>query len=72
MENKPNNPSAFPTHPDSNIIDEGMTLRDYFASKAMQATINQMLSREYSAWEDDAVVEYSYRIADLMLKQREL
>lgn len=42
MENKPNNPSAFPTNPDSNIIDEGMTLRDYLTAKAMQATLTNV------------------------------
>ena len=44
---------------------EGMTLRDYFAAKAMQALIEKY---------DESPVEISleaYEIADAMLKQRE-
>jgi hypothetical protein len=43
MSNKPENPKAFPWHSndykppfDMNMYNEGMTLRDYFAAKAMQ------------------------------------
>ena len=44
---------------------EGMTLRDYFAAKAMQALIEK---------HDESPVEISleaYEIADAMLKERE-
>ena len=44
---------------------EGMTLRDYFAAKAMQALIEKY---------DESPVEISleaYEIADAMLKERE-
>lgn len=58
---------AFPT--DSYDIDrqttvreEGMTLRDYFAAKAMQ-----MLRNDFSA---EWVAKRSYEIADAMLKER--
>jgi hypothetical protein len=44
---------------------EGMTLRDYFAAKAMQA----LLGYEESTLENDAQV--SYMMADAMLKARE-
>ena len=58
---------AFP----SNYLSEqyqGMTLRDYFAAKAMQGIL--------ASWEKDAcmyqeVVEISYELADEMLKVRD-
>ena len=49
---------------------EGMTLRDYFAAKAMQG---------FCVREDDAslfslsiLAEHSYDLADAMLKEREI
>lgn len=74
--NKPENPSAFPTTKNEYINNSydlptiglfgGMTLRDYFAAKAMQSYINQ------ANWSDDQCSRFSYRIADSMLKQREI
>lgn len=52
--------------------DEGMTLRDYFAAKAMQAMISnpQMIDND-----SDAAVNYAasaaYKFSDAMLKARE-
>jgi hypothetical protein len=72
-----NNPPAFPTsheEPDDynghnngkkTVIDQGMTMRDYFAAKAMQA----LLGYEESTLENDA--EVAYKMADAMLKARE-
>ena len=62
---------AFPTeintehfsHP-STIYNTGMTLRDYFAAKAMQAFIEK-----YSHESD--VSRNAYKFADAMLKARE-
>jgi len=57
----------------------GMTLRDYLANSAMQASLTspelmQVVSKkglqDGSAF--DAVARVSYKIADAMLKQREL
>jgi hypothetical protein len=48
------------------ITEQGMTLRDYFAAKAMQALIEKY---------DESPVEISleaYEFADAMLKQREV
>ena len=57
---------AFPAHHfDLAEGEHGMTLRDYFAAKAMQALIEKY---------DESPVEISleaYEIADAMLKQRE-
>ena len=47
---------------------QGMTLRDYFAAKAMTGLLTAELVGEYS---NEHVAEISYRIADAMLKARE-
>jgi hypothetical protein len=48
---------------------DGMSLRDYFAAKAMQA----MVSSEYATMVSvDTWSKDSYRIADAMLKAREV
>ena len=51
---KPQNPNAFPE----------MTLRDYFAAKAMQAMCK--------LYDPELISKKAYQIADAMLKQREL
>jgi hypothetical protein len=64
---------AFPSHPklatEYGFIAKGMTLRDYFAAKAMQSLIvvyhdDKNLVREYA--------QRAFEIADAMLKAREL
>lgn len=66
---KLNNPAAFPLI-DNNYIQEGMTLRDYFASKAMQSV---MIGIEYNhVKSSEAVAEWAFAVVDAMLKQREL
>jgi hypothetical protein len=60
-----NNTPAFPsTHPHGQ--DEGMTLRDYFAAKAMQGFISR--GGHYECAFDAA---RAYAFADAMLKARE-
>ena len=50
---------------------DGMTLRDYFAAKAMQAlTINKSFVQLYSAG-SSAIAQQAYIVADAMLKARE-
>ena len=46
----------------------GITLRDYFAAKAMQAAIT---SPNLAVFEDDVIAEGAYKIADAMMKARE-
>ena len=46
-------------------IEDGMSLRDYFAAKAMEGMI---MTQTYN---DDAIAKYAYKIADAMLKARE-
>jgi len=47
---------------------QGMTLRDYFAAKAMTGLLTAEIVGEYS---NEHVAEIAYRIADAMLKARE-
>ena len=46
----------------------GMSLRDYFAAKAMEGH----LSNPYTYNDPDIVAKSAYEVADAMLKQREL
>ena len=82
-----NNPPAFPTshqEPDDynghnnskkTVIDQGMTLRDYFAAQAMtgaqvwDAVINGK-NAQFSAG-TEKLAEVAYAVADQMLKARE-
>ena len=58
-----NNPNAFPVFFEG--YQDGMTLRDYFAAKAM--------ANEYTQHNNnpDKVAEWAYAVADAMLKARE-
>ena len=47
---------------------QGMTLRDYFAAKAMQAIVSKEVS--HVSWVDE-YAKNSYKMADAMLKARE-
>jgi hypothetical protein len=71
-----NNPPAFPTSnwqkitPMASGYNEGMTLRDYFAARALQNFRDQIGSQSDQEW-FDKVAEGAYRMADAMLKARE-
>jgi len=47
---------------------QGMTLRDYFAAKAMQGYVPIQIDND---WSDTDVAKYSYMLADAMLRARE-
>ena len=65
-----NNPPAFPTGTGVTPYNPGMTLRDYFAAKAMQGAISGCATRgEVVMYSDLAGI--SYGLADAMLKARE-
>jgi len=69
------NPPAFPG-PDTDKHPQGMTLRDYFAAKAMQAYISEpsAIKAINKHWPDEIPKRVSiaaYRFADAMLKVRE-
>lgn len=46
-----------------------MTLRDYFAAKAMQGILAATLTPN-TIWSQDEVAETAYTVADAMLKER--
>ena len=66
------NPSAFPVHAkyeEETVLNEGMTLRDYFAAKAMQGMLTAC-----TGWSEagiERLAKCSYMTADQMLKERE-
>ena len=66
-----NNPPAFPKTPFIEIgtPQNGMTLRDYFAAKALQGFMANKSNPMHFQPEDDA--NWAYLIADAMLKARE-
>lgn len=49
--------------------EQGMTLRDYFAAKAMQAFLDQVGWKSDQKWFDE-IAEGAYRQADAMMKER--
>jgi hypothetical protein len=62
---------AFPCHPGiENSIYDGMTLRDYFAAKAMQGILTATLTPN-TVWSQDEAAETAYKVADAMLKARQ-
>jgi len=69
-----NNPSAFPIVGANTVRSEGMTLRDYFAAKAMQAMIGNpnIQGPDDSSKDFDLFSKRAYRYSDAMLKNREL
>lgn len=73
---KEKNVSAFPAlHLNGH---EGMSLRDYFAAKAMQGMITKYGKPDDYNWQygiedtHDVLSRKCYKIADTMLKQRDL
>ena len=88
MGNKKDGGPAFPAYADlgsrenyasGKTVEQGMSLRDYFAAKAMQAlTQSEQFLREASEWRkidgedvEDAIAGSAYDLADAMLKARE-
>ena len=66
----PENPAAFPDSVSVDHMDglnfsrnKGMTLRDYFAARAM-ATMSP------NEWPPESIARYAYGVADAMLRQR--
>jgi hypothetical protein len=58
---------AFPTSLDFSF-DQGMTLRDYFAAKAMQALLTDSEWRRVVGMNEIAL--FAYKMADEMVKAR--
>jgi len=67
-----NNPPAFPAPAGvAHITEQGMTLRDYFAAKAMQAFMSGWIGRDIYPETDMVIAEHAYSMADAMLMARE-
>jgi hypothetical protein len=66
------NPQAFPTHPDAPLSCDGMTLRDYFAAKAMQCITPILYESFDSGTVHERIAHDAYLFADAMLKAREV
>jgi hypothetical protein len=66
-----NNQPAFPSthHNGWGDPEKGMTLRDYFAAKAMQASIGDSTRPPAYTYADQS--KYAYEMADAMMKARE-
>ena len=64
-----NNPPAFPTGTGVTPYNSGMTLRDYFAAKAIEgASVSAISNIRYH---HDLLAADAYALADAMLKARE-
>lgn len=46
----------------------GVTVRDYFAAKALPALVKSAVDLDHKSW--DATAQHAYVIADAMLKER--
>jgi hypothetical protein len=64
-----NNPPAFPTGTGVAPYNPGMTLRDYFAAKAMQGYCSNQ--QHTSSCTVGLTADCAYEMADAMLKARE-
>jgi len=74
--NNPNNPPAFPVHPDLRPQDvgqpySGMTLRDYFAAAAIQGMLSERSAFTEQARAAEKMEDMAYYVADAMLAERE-
>jgi len=61
-------PHKWETTDGTTIIAKGMTLRDYFAAKAMQGMLSENSGIRYPT---DELVDFAYKVADAMMKARE-
>ena len=63
---------AFPNDPSTYDEGRGMTLRDYFAAKAMQSAYLCWAKHEVVAkhWTTEGIAESAYAMADAMLAAR--
>lgn len=69
MSNIQNGGPAFPDSDGQTNYTGGMTLRDYFAARAMQTMIDNYLEYGYDGYAD--LANDAYTIADAMLAERD-
>ena len=69
--NTPFNPYAFPSHGSmGEVVQEGMSLRDYFAANAMQALMRPEYYEVDTVQGIEAIAANAYDLADAMLRAR--
>lgn len=61
-------PHKWETTDGTTIIAKGMTLRDYFAGRAMQGMLSENSGIRYPT---DELVDFAYKVADAMIFARE-
>lgn len=67
MSNTNTGGTAFPSHGSmGEVAHEGMTLRDYFAAKAMQGMMHDVTNPI-----GEVIASWAYEVADAMLEARE-
>lgn len=72
MQEKYDGGTAFPASALGGLsYTEGMTLRDYFAAKALQGFIAYATAKGIYVPPDDELANASYQLADAMLQARE-
>jgi hypothetical protein len=68
------NPYAFPSETTGHVIQQqrnnGMTLRDWFASQVLEQCIRNAINDD-GGWEPGNVAYHAYLVADAMLKARD-
>lgn len=63
--------AAFPVaYSNEDFVQEGATLRDYLAARAMQPMIAYFGEQAFSDYSMNEIAEEAYRMADAMLKAR--
>jgi hypothetical protein len=65
-----NNQPAFPTTINREIV-RGMTLRDYFAAKALLVIYTESMNIDESYANFDEIAEDAYRLANAMMTARD-
>lgn len=65
-----NNQPAFPTTINREIV-RGMTLRDYFAAKALIVIYTESITVDESYANFDEIAEDAYRLANAMMTARD-
>lgn len=70
MNNESSDPAGGPAFPTPlSTVENGMTLRDYFAGKVLDASVNKIGTIMTRA-QGEEVAKFSYQMADMMLAER--
>lgn len=71
MSEKDTGGTAFPAHGTmGEIVEHGMSLRDYFAAKALSAVVGAIMPQECHRWSVADFADEAYKLADAMLAER--